>query len=43
MLRWHILSDARSFQDSFRLEFEYGPDKPQTLIEYDSVAFYYLE
>jgi hypothetical protein len=43
MLRWHILSDARSFQDSFRLEFEYGPDKPQTLIEYDSVAFYYMD
>jgi hypothetical protein len=43
MLRWHILSDATSFQDSFRLEFEYGPDKPQTLIEYDAIAFYYLE
>jgi hypothetical protein len=43
MLRWHILSDARSFRDSFRLEFEYGPDKPQTLIEYHSIAFYYLE
>ncbi len=42
MLRWHILSDAVSFQDSFRLEFEYGPDKPETLIEYDSVALYYL-
>jgi hypothetical protein len=43
MLRWHLLSDATSFQDSFRLEFEYGPDQPQTLIEYDSVAFYYSE
>jgi hypothetical protein len=41
MLRWHLLSDATSFQDSFWLQFEYGPDRPQTLIEYDSVAFYY--
>ena len=42
-VRWHILHDAISFEESFRLHFEIGANKPATGIEYDSVAFYYLE
>lgn len=40
--RWHILTDAIPFQESFRLDFEYGADRPVTAREYASVAFYYL-
>jgi hypothetical protein len=42
MLRWNVLTNAIPFRDSFRLDFEYGARKPETAINYSSVAFYYL-
>jgi hypothetical protein len=42
MLRWNVLANAVPFQDSFRLDFEYGANRPQTAIRYASVAWYYL-
>jgi hypothetical protein len=42
MLRWNVLANAIPFQDSFRLDFEYGANQPETAISYASVAFYYL-
>jgi hypothetical protein len=42
-LRWHILHDAIPFEQSFRLSFEIGANRPGSLVQYDSVAFYYLE
>jgi hypothetical protein len=41
--RWHVLSDAVGFEESFRLEFEYGADRPVTMLEYSAVAFSYRE
>jgi hypothetical protein len=42
MVRWNVLSNAIPFQESFRLEFEYGANLPDTASSYASVAFYYL-
>ena len=42
VLRWNVLANAIPFQDSFRLDFEYGANRPETAISYASVAFYYL-
>jgi hypothetical protein len=42
MLRWHVLANAIPFQDSFRLDFEYGANRPETANSYASIAFYYL-
>jgi hypothetical protein len=42
MLRWNVLANSIPFQDSFRLDFEFGANRPQTAINYASVAFYYL-
>jgi hypothetical protein len=42
MLRWNVLANAIPFQNSFRLDFEYGANRPETAISYASVAFYYL-
>jgi hypothetical protein len=42
MLRWNVLANAIPFQDSFRLDFEYGANRPATAVKYASVAFYYL-
>jgi hypothetical protein len=42
MVRWNVLSNAIPFRESFRLEFEYGANLPETALSYASVAFYYL-
>jgi len=42
LVRWHVLSDAIDFSQSFSLDFEYGADKPQTAFDYRSVALFYL-
>jgi hypothetical protein len=42
MLRWNVLANAIPFRDAFRLDFEYGANRPETAISYASVAFYYL-
>jgi hypothetical protein len=42
MVRWNVLVNAIPFQDSFRLDFEFGANRPKTAIAYTSVAFYYL-
>lgn len=42
MLRWNVLANAIPFRDSFRLDFEYGANRPETAISYATVAFYYL-
>jgi Protein of unknown function (DUF2961) len=42
MLRWNVLANAMPFQNSFRLDYEYGANRPQTAVSYASVAFYYL-
>ncbi len=41
--RWHVLSDAIDFQESFRLRFQYGVDNPAMVQRYASVAYYYLD
>jgi Protein of unknown function (DUF2961) len=41
MARWHVLSDAIEFRDSFELSFEYGANRPDSASDYASVAFYY--
>jgi hypothetical protein len=40
-LRWNAASDAISFQNTFRLSFEYGANMPATADEYSAVSFYY--
>jgi len=42
MVRWNVLANAIPFRESFRLEFEYGANIPETALSYASVAFYYL-
>lgn len=42
MLRWHVLTDAISFQESLVLDMEYGADKPDTALDYTSLSFFYL-
>jgi len=42
MLRWNVLANAIPFRDSFRLDFEYGANRPATAVRYASVGFYYL-
>jgi hypothetical protein len=42
MLRWNVLANAIPFREAFRLDFEYGANRPATAISYASVAFYYL-
>jgi hypothetical protein len=42
MLRWNVLANAIPFQDAFRLDFEFGANRPETAINYASVAFFYL-
>jgi hypothetical protein len=43
MVRWYILSDAIDFEDSLVLEYEYGANRPNTVSNYGSVAFYYMK
>jgi hypothetical protein len=43
MVRWYILGDAIDFEDSLVLEYEYGANRPNTVSNYASVAFYYLK
>lgn len=40
--RWHVLTDAIDFQESFTLHFEYGSDNPAIVERYAAVAYYYL-
>jgi hypothetical protein len=42
-VRWHVLSDAIRYQNSFHLEFEYGANRPETMLHYWAVALYYQE
>jgi hypothetical protein len=42
-VRWTLLGDAIAFRDSFHLEFEYGANRPETMLSYTSVALYYLD
>jgi hypothetical protein len=42
-VRWHILHDAIPFEQTFHLSFEIGAKRPASLLQYDTVAFYYLE
>lgn len=42
-VRWHILHDAIPFEQTFQLSFEIGAKRPNSLQQYDTVAFYYLE
>lgn len=41
MVRWHILDSAIDFQNTFDFHWEYGPNNPQTALDYQSVAIYY--
>jgi len=41
--RWHVLSDAIDFQQSFTLRFQYGIDYPALVERYATVAYYYLD
>ncbi len=41
--RWHVLSDAIDFQQSFALRFQYGNDNPALVVRYATVAYYYLD
>lgn len=41
--RWHVLSDAIDFQESFALRFQYGVDRPAMVQRYATVAYYYLD
>jgi len=41
--RWHVLSDAIDFQESFALRFQYGVDNPAMVRRYATVAYYYLD
>lgn len=40
--RWHVLTDAIDFQQSFSLQFQYGVDNPAMVERYATVAYYYL-
>jgi len=42
VLRWHVLTEGIRFDESLTFDFEYGPDEPELLDEYSSVAYYYL-
>ena len=39
--RWHVLGDAIDFRSSLHLEMEIGPNAPEVLDNYRSVAFLY--
>lgn len=41
--RWHVLTDAIDFQQSFVLRFQYGVDNPALVVRYATVAYYYLD
>jgi hypothetical protein len=41
--RWHVLSDAIDFQQSFALRFQYGVDNPAMVQRHSTVAYYYLD
>lgn len=41
--RWHILSDAIDFRESFELSFQYGSDYPSLVVRYATMAYYYLD
>jgi hypothetical protein len=41
--RWHVLSDALDFQQSFALRFQYAADSPAVVERYATVACYYLD
>ncbi len=43
VLRWHILTDAIRFDQSLVFDFEYGANHPEVVVEYASVAYYYLQ
>jgi hypothetical protein len=40
--RWHVLTDAIDFQESFTLRFQYGNNAPAVVQRYATVAYYYL-
>jgi len=42
VLRWHLMGDAINFKSSLLFDFEYGPNHPEIVTEYASVAYYYL-
>lgn len=41
--RWHILTDAIDFQETFQLRFQYGRNNPLSVGSVATVAYYYID